>query len=170
MPPRGDETSGSGSWTSRCSLLAGLSEPTRQPLEQLATARELLAGTCLFALGEAATSLHFLDEGGLALKMPLQPEAGSRELTLHQVAAPAVIGWSALVAPYKYTLSAWVTSDARVVSLGRDELERALASELEEQATLYRNLTQILSGRLTQLQVVMMRSLQRWVAPPRPAP
>ena len=57
-----------------------------------------------------------------------------------------------------------------MVSLGRDELERALASEPEAQATLYRNLTQLLSGRLTQLQVVMMRSLQRWVAPPRPAP
>ena len=59
-----------------------------------------------------------------------------------------IIGWSALVEPYKYTATAMCKSDTRVVRMSRESLEEIIIQHPSDGLAILRHLTGIISQRL----------------------
>ncbi|MBC7294133.1 MAG: Crp/Fnr family transcriptional regulator, partial [Thermoleophilia bacterium] len=72
------------------------------------------AGKRLFREGACAEHLFLLDEGRAAIKVRC-PDG--REEVLDEVGPGDVLGWSAVVAPYRYTASAWTETHCRLVEV-----------------------------------------------------
>ena len=67
-------------------------------------------GEKLFSEKEEAKHLWLLKEGSIDLRFELPGHLTSRDNTVSTVNSAVVIGWSALVPPNRYTLSAYCTS------------------------------------------------------------
>lgn len=67
-------------------------------------------GEKLFSENEEARHLWLLKEGAIDLRFELPGHLTSRDNTVSTISSAVVIGWSALVSPNRYTLSAYCTS------------------------------------------------------------
>jgi CRP/FNR family transcriptional regulator, cyclic AMP receptor protein len=104
---------------------------TSESLKQLAMIAEekcVKAGTVLFREGDEAAHLSIIVSGEVNIQYLL----GSGELrTVDTLVAGDLLGWSAIIEPYKYTAICTTTKDTDLV-----RLEAAKVRELCEQDTL----------------------------------
>ncbi|MBI2850626.1 MAG: cyclic nucleotide-binding domain-containing protein [Chloroflexi bacterium] len=91
-----------------CVLFFGLSDSELEKVASLAVEKQYEAGTTIFTAGDSAEALFVLQEGRVAIQMTL-PETGdlaSRRITVDVVTKNEILGWSAILEPYKYTFTA----------------------------------------------------------------
>ena len=68
-------------------------------------------GQRLFKEGEKATDLWVIVSGKVDLRFEMPARATTQAHTISTVTSPAIIGWSSLIPPYQYKLSAYCTSE-----------------------------------------------------------
>lgn len=136
----------------RHSLFAGVDPALFKDLAMIADEVSLQAGEWLFHEGDGAEALFLLESGKVDLKIKLD-EAGTRHADLNTLIEGDVIGWSALVEPYEYTLGAVVVADATAIRLDGLSLRRMMASNPEMGYTIMSQLAAALGERLTNLRV-----------------
>jgi CRP-like cAMP-binding protein len=96
-------------------------------IETFCTQRNFSHGDRLFKDGEAASHLWIVAEGLIDLRFDLPGRETSEESTLSSVSENKIIGWSSLVPPYKYKLSAYCASNqCNVVMIEREQLHKFL--------------------------------------------
>jgi len=71
-----------------------------------------------------------------------------------------VVAWSAMVAPYRYTLGARCQSDCALTSLPREVLESFFARRPEAGYLFMRNLAGVIGQRLHAMQDIWLHDLQ----------
>lgn len=144
-------------------LFSGLSDAELELVRGIGRKVTIESGREIFKLGEEATTLFLIEQGKVALTLPLAIRDVVRDVTLEEKEAGAAIGWSALVPPFKLTLNARATSD--VVLLGLDRAPLAEVFECNQRIHLVTatNLCQLIAGRLALLEAIVLRGLQRWV-------
>jgi CRP-like cAMP-binding protein len=91
-------------------------------LEQVASSlieKRYEAGTVIFEEGDKATELLIVQEGKVALQMalPKSQTAVHRRITVDVVGKNDIVGWSALVEPNIYTLTAVCLQETRALSI-----------------------------------------------------
>ena len=145
-------------------LFAGLGELEAAPVLEIAASLEVAAGGRVFLLGQDANSVFVIDRGRVALTLPLAIEGDAREVEVQQKDVRAVIGWSALVAPHHYTMSARAVDDCLLVSFSRSKMSEIFEQHPRINAVIQTNLARVVASRLTQLQAILVRDLQRWVS------
>jgi CRP-like cAMP-binding protein len=96
----------------------------------------------IFKRGEEAAHFYVLAAGDVHI------EIGEREETLAVNRPGEVFGWSALVAPYRYTATAKCVRDVRVIKISRDLVEAAITEHPGEGLAVLKNLTGIIADRL----------------------
>ena len=80
------------------------------------------AGTTLFRLGDPAGRLFLVERGRIKLTLPMSVR-GQEENVLWRESARSGCGWSALIPPYRFTLTATAAlHDAEVIALPREAL------------------------------------------------
>lgn len=136
----------------RHSLFAGVEPSLFKDLAMIADEVVLQAGDWLFKEGDEAEALYLLESGKVDLKINLD-EAGTRHADLNTLIEGDVIGWSALVEPYEYTLGAVVVADAKAIRLDGLSLRRMMASNSEMGYAIMTRLAAALGERLTNLRV-----------------
>lgn len=136
----------------RFSLFAGLDPGIYKELATASKEISLKTGEWLFMEGDDANALYLVLDGKIDLKITLDPK-GQRRQHISTVAEGHMMGWSALVEPYMYTLSAVAVADCRLVSLEasavRDMMERNPAIGY----TIMKRLAQAIGARLANLRV-----------------
>lgn len=142
-------------------LFRGLHAAEVAVLEPLCRPIECAAGDAIFRLGAPAHDLFVVSAGQVALTLPVPIGGAYREVRVHEVDAGLVIGWSALVPPNKYTFGAQAVSAARLLALSAAALEQVFSAYPRIQRTVFTNLTGVIASRLTQLQAIVLRDLQR---------
>ena len=101
------------------------------------------SGELAFREGDAAETFYILWGGTVELLM------GDHEELCFVVSAPGeVFGWSALVEPFQYRATARCTSEARLLGIGRDVIERVLKEHPGDGAIIFRNLAAIVTEKL----------------------
>lgn len=131
------------------SLLAGLCESAA-----------LGPGQTLFAEREPASRLYMVAQGGVELgyRLPGGRDGGWTVLT--RVAVDGTFGWSALVPPHRYRLSARAGGDGAVVqSLERGDLETLFEANPRVGFLFMRNLAEVIGRRFHDLQEEQCRQL-----------
>ncbi len=92
------------------------------------TRRELAAGVTFMREGEVTTSLTILCRGRVALRMRV-PERGA--VTILTLDPGDIVGWSAIVPPYRATTSATTLEPTELAVIAAEELRALLAADAE---------------------------------------
>ncbi len=105
----------------------------------------LKRNTIIFKKGEPASDFYVLISGDVHIVLG---EGGAEGATLAVSKPGEVFGWSALVAPYRYTATARCVRDTTLIKISRDILEADVKEHPDEGISVLKNLTEIVAGRL----------------------
>jgi len=109
----------------------------------------------LFVEGEEATHIWVVVEGRVDLRFDLPSRSTSAETTISTISELMVFGWSSLVPPHEYKLSAYcATKSLRVVRGSRESLTALFQKNPRVGYLFMSNLIKIVGNRFQQLQVV----------------
>jgi CRP-like cAMP-binding protein len=132
-------------------IFAGLETSQLEKVSNLCRGRSYRQGMTIFNEGDEATELYILTDGRVALEMELRPVPNRPAIptALEVVTKSECFGWSALVEPYVYTLSARCMANCTVVAINGDMLRRVMADERDVGYKVMKNLAKLISLRLT---------------------
>ena len=154
-----------------CSVFSALGRPQLEGITALAVPEEHQAGSTLFVAGDDAGRFYVVEEGKVALQMAPPRELGQsvtgRRITVDTVVPPEVLGWSALVQPHVYTLTAVCLSVTRVLAFDGPKLRRFLEDDTNAGYKVLSQLVQVVAGRLHDTRWVLIAERS---AMPDPAP
>jgi CRP/FNR family cyclic AMP-dependent transcriptional regulator len=131
----------------RLPLFAGLDEETLTTIAMPGEMVEASRGEWLFHEGDSADSLYIILEGSIDLKMAMNgnPHYGD----LERLNSGEVIGWSALVEPFVYTLGAVaVDGGTRLARLDAGHLRALMEQETDVGYLLMSRMAGIVRRRL----------------------
>ena len=144
-------------------LLHGLSPHDADHVLSLGTRIILPKGTVLFRLGGQADSLYIVERGHLALTLPMQVMGHDENVLIEERHPGQTLGWSALIPPHKFTLTATAPFDAEVLALDRQALLQYFTAEPAVGYVVTRNVAEIIGQRLQVFQGMWLREMQRVV-------
>ena len=109
-------------------VFSTLSDAELEKVLSLVLEKQYEAGTTLFQEGDSAAELLILQEGKVTLQMtiPKGQAQGSRRITVDVVPRNEVVGWSAIVEPYVYTLTAVCLQNVKALSISGIRLRNLL--------------------------------------------
>lgn len=142
-------------------LVQGMSSDQMRRLSPLGRSRTLQAGEYLFLLGDAAQHLCVVAAGQLELCFPIQIGGVMKDITVESVGAGRTVGWSALVQPYRFTLSARATAPTHVIAFSRQDLLHLFDNDPGIGCALLSRVSELVGVRLSSFQALWARELQR---------
>ena len=107
-------------------------------------------GEMIFKEGDEAAELYILTDGRVALEMEVcpVPDRPAIPTAVEVVTRSEVFGWSALVEPHVYTLSARCMTNCTVLAIKGDTLRKVMADDAGLGFELMKRLAQLISLRL----------------------
>jgi len=133
--------------TADSSAFDRLSPAARSRLIAIATAVDYAAGAPVLSEGADTPFLGVVEAGRVALRLRV-PELGDR-LTIVTVEPGELLGWSAVVPPYRATVDAIATTPARLMAIDATKLRAELGRQPELAAELLPLVLESVSHRLS---------------------
>jgi CRP/FNR family cyclic AMP-dependent transcriptional regulator len=123
----------------------------------------LPGGARLFRLGEDADRIYLIVRGSLKLTMPMRVRGAEREMLVEERGPGQTVGWSALIPPYRFTLTATAPLETEVVAFSREGLRHYALACPEIGCTVFLNLAAVVGQRLQLFQTLWLREVERLV-------
>ncbi len=143
-------------------LLNGLSSAEAEQVLELGTKLLIPCGTSLFRLGDAADRLFLTERGRIKLTLPMQVRGREEDVFVEERAPGQTVGWSALIPPYRFTLTAAASlHEAVVIALPREALLGYFAANPAAGYKIALNLAVVIGHRLQLFQTMWLREMQR---------
>lgn len=135
-----------------CELFGNLEEEELARLAPLCSDYVVVEDAMVFTEGGKASHIYVLKEGKLALQKAIRtPNARSPRRTTVAFCNPEeIVGWSSLVDPFKYTLSAVAWNSSRLIRIDSRQLRKLLESHPEMGFKVMSSLSSVFSRRLKQ--------------------
>jgi len=132
-------------------LFAGLGRSHLEKVSVLCRGGSYKEGAMIFKEGDEAAELYILTEGQVALEMKVQPVPNLPAIptAVEVVTKGGCLGWSALVEPYVYTLSARCMTNCTVLAIKGDMLQKTMAADPVLGYEVMKRLARVISLRLT---------------------
>ena len=130
-------------------------------IQSIVIHRECEDGEQVFVLNEPARDLLIVTSGEIHLELPMAILGQTRNVGFETKHPGDVVGWSALVPPYRFTLSARARGSATIAVLPAEKLLEDLEDHPRLGMKLMRNLASIVGERLHHTQKMWSRELQR---------
>jgi CRP-like cAMP-binding protein len=144
-------------------LLQGLDQAEAERVLALGKRMVLTTGAELFHLGDMADSIYLVSRGRLRLTLPMQVRHREEDVLVEERSAGQTVGWSALIPPYRFTLTACAPLETEVVALSREALDNYFASHPATGYAVSLNLSSVIGQRLQLFQAMWLREVQRMV-------
>jgi CRP-like cAMP-binding protein len=144
-------------------LLSGLSSQDAAAIMELGTERHVPGGHVLFDLGAEATNLFIVRRGLIALTLPMDVRGQTQDVLIEERNPGQAVGWSAFIAPHRFTLKATASVGTDVLSLPRTRLIEYLDEHPEAGYQVARNVAGIVGQRLQVFQAMWLRQMARVV-------
>lgn len=144
-------------------LLKGLDEEQAARVLALGRRMVLTAGAELFHLGDAADCIYVVVRGRLRLTLPMQVRSRDEDVMVEERSAGQTVGWSALIPPYRFTLTASAPLETEIIALPREALSTFCAEHPDTGYAVSVNLASIVGQRLQLFQAMWVREIQRMV-------
>ena len=147
----------------RYELLDGLAPAEVEQVLGLGSRQIVPAGTPLFRLGELADRLFLTTRGRIRLTLPMQIRGQEENILAEEISAGQTVGWSALIPPCLFTLTATALVETEVIALPREALHAWFAANPVAGCTIAQNLAVVIGHRLHLFQTMWLREMQRTV-------
>lgn len=144
-------------------LLEGMSSDQIRRLSLLGRQRALLGGEYLFLLGDSAQYVSIIASGRVDLCFPIRIAGVMKDITVESVGAGRTVGWSALVKPYRFTLSARASEPTDLVAFSRQDLLHLFDNDPGTGCVLLSRVSELVGARLSSFQALWARELQRQI-------
>jgi CRP-like cAMP-binding protein len=144
-------------------LLQGLAEPEAERVLALGKRMVLTSGAELFHLGDTADSIYLVARGRIRLTLPMQVRSREEDVLVEERASGQTVGWSALIPPYRFTLTATAPLETEVIALPREALRAYFAAHSDTGYAVTVNLSSVIGQRLQCFQAMWLREIQRMV-------
>jgi len=144
-------------------LLNGLPSAEIEGILALGTRLIVPAGTSLFRLGDTADRLFLTERGRIRLTLPMQVRGKEEEILVEERSAGQTVGWSALIPPYRFTLTAHAPLESEVIALPREALREHFSAHPAVGYKIALNLAIVMGHRLQLFQTMWVREMQRAV-------
>ncbi len=133
-----------------CQVFAALTDAELEKIASLAVEKEYGAGTTIFHEKDSANELFVLQEGKVAVQMALPAALAqtSRRVTVYFVTKNEVLGWSAIVEPYVYTLTTVCLQKTKVLAINSSKLRPLLRDNHNIGYEVLRGLIKVVGSRL----------------------
>jgi len=148
----------------RTEVFLGLDDGELDKIAALPSCREVSyeAGEVIIRAGEEARDLYVLKEGQVEVVMAVPVKADKAEVVVIDVITKGgFFGWSALVRPHFYVMSAICSQRSTVVTISGAELTGLFDREYYIGYKIFQSLARIIGARLRDLEQVVMRG-ERW--------
>ena len=146
-----------------CQVFQRLTDDQLQKVAPLCSHEVYKAGITIFRAGNIAERLFVLVDGKVALQMelPVQESQLRKRVTVDVVNRNELFGWSGLVEPYIYTLSAICLQEAGVLAIDAPRLSALLRDDCGIAHEVLYGITNVVASRLhdTMQMLVAERSL-----------
>lgn len=149
--------------TRQLDLLAGLSERDAADIVALGEPVRLAAGEVLFPLGGEATSLYIIQSGLITLAMPLQIGGRDEYVRIDERGPGQTVGWSTLIPPHRFTLTATAPVDTELLAFSRPRLLQHFESQPTVGYAILKNVAALVGERLQVFQAMWLREMQQLV-------
>ena len=144
-------------------LFIGLSPSEVDQVMALSTRLTVPHGGSLFRLGDPADRIFLIERGRIRLTLPMQLRGRDEEILLEEKSPGQTVGWSALIPPHRFTLSASAPLTTEVTVLRRDALQEYFESSPRTAYKVSSNLALVVGRRLQLLQTMWLREMQRTI-------
>jgi CRP-like cAMP-binding protein len=145
-------------------LLNGLSSAEAEHVLKLGTRLIVPSGTELFKLGDPADRLFLTERGRIKLTLPMHVRGREENVFVEERSPGQTVGWSALIPPYRFTLTATAAlQEAVVIAVPRQALREYLAANPAAGYKIALNLAVVVGHRLQLFQTMWLREMQRTV-------
>jgi CRP-like cAMP-binding protein len=127
-------------------------------LEALANEETYAAGTQLYSTGDPARSLYLLQEGKIALFMDnyMGPGKPPMQVTIDMITKGESMGWSAVVEPYLYTLSARCLENTKLIAFDAARLRAMMEDDCPLGYKIMQSTAKIIASRLTHTRIILV--------------
>ncbi len=145
-------------------LFKGLSASRLLRLSTIGRPRTMRSGEYLFLLGDSAQHICIVASGQIDLCFPLSIGGVVKDITVESAGPGKTVGWSALVKPFRFTLSARAPEPSEVIAFGRQDLLQVFESDQEIGRVVVDGIAELMANRLSMFQALWARELQRRLA------
>ncbi|MBW4049057.1 MAG: cyclic nucleotide-binding domain-containing protein [Proteobacteria bacterium] len=140
-------------------ILSALSAQQLAPLVAHSKEQHLSAGEVLFSQGDAAQHFYVLREGAVQIGVPA---INGPALEVQALGADAVIGWSWLIPPYRWSFEAKAQSESSLVAFDG----KPILQECEKDPALGYALMKIFAALMSQrLDAARLKMMDSWMPP-----
>lgn len=144
-------------------LLNGLTSAEAEQILGIGDRVVIPAGTSLFRLGDSADRLFLIVRGRIRLTLPMQVRGRDENVLVEESSTGQTVGWSALIPPHLFTLSAAALLETEVIALSRERLIEYSAAHPDAGCKISQNLAVVIGHRLHLSQTMWLREMQRAV-------
>ena len=140
-------------------VFKGLIESQLAAIENHCREIEFRQNSKLFSEGDDATCLWIVKEGRVDLRFDLPDRPTSTKNTISSIAEYMSFGWSSLVAPHKYRLSAYcATQTCKVIQIAGEALVAYFKQDSRAGFVVMSNLVEVIGQRFRQLQDISSKA------------
>ena len=134
-------------------VFKGLDDSKLAGIVEYCSEKEYRQDQKLFSEGEDAAYLWIVQKGQVDLRFDLPDRPTSTKNTISSIFKFMTFGWSSLVAPNRYRLSAYcATRDCKVIRIERENLLSSFEKDSQIGYIVMSNLVKIIGERFNQLQ------------------
>jgi CRP-like cAMP-binding protein len=144
-------------------LLKGLTRDEIEGALTLGVGLSIRSGAELFHLGDCADRIFILQHGRIRLTLPMQVRGRVEEIFVEETTPGQAVGWSALMPPYRFTLTATAVIDTQVIALSREALREYFDRFPGVGYVVSLNLAAVIGQRLQIFQTMWLREMQRTI-------
>ena len=136
----------------------GFNDEQLSKLSVLANEKKFLAGTHMYKNGDAAKSLYLIKEGKIVLYIDnyMGPHKPPMQVTVDMITGGEAMGWSAVVDPYLYTLSALCIDDAETIVFDAVGLRKLMDEDCALGFKIMQAVAKTIANRLTHTRIILV--------------
>jgi len=142
----------------------GLSAEDAAGVLSLGQRASLAAGAVLFRLGDPAECVYLIRRGRIVLTLPMHIGGRDEDVVIEEHVPGQTLGWSALVPPHRFTLTASAPLATELLAFRRVDFLPYCAAHPEVGSVVALNIAALIGQRLQVFQAMWLRQMQRAVS------
>ena len=143
------------------SLFEGLRAEELREIANVSQILKVKKGDRVFEAGSPAESLFVIGTGEIDLRFKVTYYNAAAEISLDRKSRGEAFGWSALIGPHRYTLSALALQDSDLLQMNQRDIKRLCEENNHLGYVLMTNLAKIVGNRFTRVEEVLIQQARQ---------